>query len=97
MGQYRFPTLTAGSVEGQLRQLNSYLRQLVEQMNLEREEGQKAGQIDPGTDPAPICRYPVGAVYLTVSQISPNRLFGGRWEQLEGILPAQINVWKRTG
>jgi len=38
--------------------------------------------------------YPVGAVYMTVNDDNPAKLFGGKWEQLSDI--GTIHVWKRT-
>lgn len=28
--------------------------------------------------------YPVGSIYITVNNVNPDTLFGGKWEQIEG-------------
>lgn len=37
--------------------------------------------------------YPIGSVYLTVNDVDPVTLFGGKWEQLADI--GTIHAWKR--
>jgi hypothetical protein len=39
--------------------------------------------------------YPIGSVYLTVDDVDPATLFGGKWEQLADI--GSIHAWKRIG
>lgn len=39
--------------------------------------------------------WPIGSVWLTVTNENPAKLFGGKWEQLPDI--GTIHAWKRTG
>ena len=39
--------------------------------------------------------YPIGSVYLTVTDDDPAKLFGGKWERLSDI--GSIHAWKRIG
>ena len=83
--EYRLPSINAPTVQGQIQQLQSYLKQLVGQMNFQlssREEGEEAPQTATETFSAIRC-YPVGSLYLTTSSVDPQSLFGGRWEQLK--------------
>lgn len=33
---------------------------------------------------SPLAYYPIGAIYISVSETSPDELFGGTWEQIQG-------------
>lgn len=85
--EYRLPNINAPSLGGQMIQVHSYLRQLVEQMNQNlnaQEEAESARKEETQAEPfAPIRCYPVGSLYLSVSAVSPQALFGGRWERLK--------------
>ena len=83
---YRLPIINAPDQRGQIHQLSSYLRQLVEQMNYEletarTEESQPAQKAE---DFHVLGCYPVGSVYISTADTSPQDLFGGVWEQIRG-------------
>ena len=41
--------------------------------------------------------YPIGSVYVTTKQISPESMFGGKWEQTaDTFTDTTVYVWKRT-
>ena len=37
--------------------------------------------------------YPVGSIYMSAASTSPQALFGGTWEAVDGL---PVNAWKRT-
>ena len=39
--------------------------------------------------------YPVGSVYISFSNTSPEELFGGKWEQVTGSIVADAIAWRR--
>ena len=39
--------------------------------------------------------YPIGSIYLSAKEESPQAMFGGVWERAETTL--EMNMWKRTG
>ena len=86
--QYRLPSINAPTLAGQVAQIRSYLRQLAQQLNQEPEERQAQATAQTADQTAqdfrPIRCYPVGTVYLSLSDTPPQTLFGGRWEKLEG-------------
>lgn len=90
MESYRLPNINAPDMKGQVAQMHSYLRQLVDDMNFniqaseeaaqkEREENEK-NQEEPF---AAIRCYPVGSLYISTVSTDPKVLFGGKWEQLK--------------
>lgn len=90
MISYRLPNIDAPDVKGQISQLHSYLRRLVDEMNFyiqtqeeaAQKEQEKSAENRDEAFPAIRC-YPVGSLYLSVSAASPQTLFGGRWERLK--------------
>lgn len=96
---YRLPNINAGNPSEQIRQLHSYLRQLVTDMNmnLEAEEEASANRTEEKKEESfsVIQCYPVGSVYISVNDVSPQTLFGGRWEQMKDrFLLAAGDVYK---
>lgn len=96
---YRLPNINAGNPAEQIRQMHSYLRQLVTDMNmnLEAEEEASANQEKEKEEKSfsVIQCYPVGSVYISVNDVSPQTLFGGRWEQMKDrFLLAAGDVYK---
>lgn len=83
---YRLPNLTEPDLGRRLDQLHSYLRQLVEQMNLERRTRNTESGAAVQTGAAPIGAYPPGALYLSTEAASPKELFGGNWERVPDAL-----------
>lgn len=51
--------------------------------------GPKGDMGEAGTPADPLTIYPIGSIYITVSNTSPAELFGGQWEQL----PANYALW----
>jgi hypothetical protein len=39
--------------------------------------------------------YPVGSIYLSLSSVSPDILFGGVWETVSNLISG-VNAWKRV-
>lgn len=90
MESYRLPKINASDTRGQVQEISSYLRQLVGQMNFNIQAQEEARQKELETQQqnqeepfAAIRCYPVGSLYLSVSNTSPQTLFGGKWEQLK--------------
>lgn len=90
MESYRLPKINASDTRGQVQEISSYLRQLVNQMNFNVQAQEEARQKELETQQknqeepfAAIRCYPVGSLYLSVSNTSPQTLFGGKWEQLK--------------
>lgn len=67
--------------------MERYVRSLVDQLNMQKptqEPAQKQETI-PNTTQTKVdwkSIYPVGAIFLSVSATSPEKLFGGKWEQI---------------
>ena len=90
---YRLPTINAPDLRGQMTQMHSYLRQLVEEMNVNLEAEAEAAETEKAAQGkarenqeaqyAVIRCYPVGSLYLSMDSTSPQKLFGGKWEQLK--------------
>lgn len=38
-----------------------------------------------------ICIFPIGYLYISLDSTNPEDLFGGTWEQLEGVFPFACN------
>lgn len=90
MVSYRLPNIDAPDIKGQISQLHSYLRRLVDEMNFNIQAQEEAAQKKQEEREAnqektftAIRCYPVGSLYLSVSAASPQTLFGGRWEQMK--------------
>lgn len=90
MESYRLPNINAPDTKGQINEIGSFLRQLVEQMNFniqaQEEAEQKKLEAEQQNQEEPFAAircYPVGSLYLSVSNTSPQTLFGGKWEQLK--------------
>lgn len=85
--QFRLPNINAEDLPGQMTQFQSYMRQFVQElqssmndMDKTLTEQSQTKQQEPFTA---IQCYPVGAIYISVNSVSPQRLFGGKWEQLK--------------
>lgn len=39
--------------------------------------------------------FPVGSVYLSVSPVFPDKLFGGTWEYIPNAILPDVHMWKR--
>lgn len=87
MIQLRYPNITGKTPEERQNQMERYVRSLVDQLNMQKttqEPAQKQetvpNTLQTKTDWKSI--YPVGAIFLSVSATSPEKLFGGKWEQI---------------
>lgn len=84
MANFREPNIRAADLPGQMRQMISYLRQLVGELNHFASYAEKLGKTDTeqrADDKPPAALWPVGTVYRTVGENRPQSAFGGRWEQ----------------
>lgn len=67
--------------------MERYVRTLVDQLNMQRttQESDHKQETIPQTTQTKVdwkSIYPVGAIFLSVSATSPEKLFGGKWEQI---------------
>lgn len=87
MTQLRYPNITGKTPEERQNQMERYVRSLVDQLNMQKttqEPAQKQETIPQTTQTKVDWKsiYPVGAIFLSVSAMSPEKLFGGKWEQI---------------
>ena len=87
MIQIRYPRITGVTQEERQKQTENYLRYLIDQLNAQKstpETTQKQETIPQTTQTKVDWKsiYPVGAIFLSVSATSPEKLFGGKWEQI---------------
>lgn len=87
MIQLRYPNITGKTPEERQNQMERYVRSLVDQLNMQKTKQEPAQKqetvpntLQTKTDWKSI--YPVGAIFLSVSAMSPEKLFGGKWEQI---------------
>ena len=99
--KYDFSKINSGSSDGtalmQIQQLRqTFLRFSAtvnaEINNLKNNDWNSEGIVD--------LIYPIGSVFTTITDSDPKDLFGGTWEQIEGInfgdeLNETIKMWKR--
>lgn len=76
----RKPCINARDLPGQVRQIVSFLNQMVDDLNFSGSQDEKAEAKT--VQAAPQGQYmPVGTVYRTVGSNHPRSTFGGRWEK----------------
>lgn len=85
--QFRLPNIDAEDLPGQMTQFKSYMRQFVQDLqnsmnDMDKIITEQSQSKQPEAFTAIQC-YPVGAIYISVNSVSPQRLFGGKWEQLK--------------
>lgn len=85
--QFRMPKIDAEDLPGQMTQFKSYMRQFVQDLqnsmnDMDKAITEQSQAKQPEAFTAIQC-YPVGAIYISVNSVSPQRLFGGKWEQLK--------------
>lgn len=68
--------------------IDEYLRQDI--INIYLDTNSTGGSV------AGLNSYPSGAIYLSVSNVSPESLFGGTWEALTGLFHESVFAWART-
>jgi len=49
-----------------------------------------------GSKPAGLVAYPVGAIYMSIYDTSPDGIFGGAWEPCDVIDNQSVYMWRRT-
>ena len=87
MIKLRYPNITGKTPEERQNQMERYVRSLVDQLNMQKttQEPDHKQETVPNTlqtktDWKSI--YPVGAIFLSVSATTPEKLLGGKWEQI---------------
>lgn len=88
MTNLRLPNINAGDIPGQIRQLVSYLRYLVNELNFsqggQEKPEEKKGETDAQGNGG-IQAWPVGTIFFTVVDKNPQSMLGGRWERIKDV------------
>lgn len=87
------PPILSGDAEQQMKQMREYMTRVAMQLNEEEPAPQQVinqtQQQKKSTKPFTLNEsqflkiYPVGSIYLSVSNTSPSALFGGTWQQIK--------------
>lgn len=109
MRPYDTPPILNGTVQQQVQQLREFLMRTVLDMNRrdnirsEDPSRRDSNAVQPQQAARPGLKlkdvldkvYPIGSIYISAAAKNPKELFGGEWNEIEGIIPGAY-TWQRT-